>query len=92
MEGLIQVWYLIDFKHHLKQKMHFGSKLYTGVEGKNKIKNGSEVSNLSHYEGRNNREIVLRNANAGVSFGCRNVFVVLIICSSKEISRWIFTN
>lgn len=36
-------------------------------------------------------EIVLRNANAGVSFGCRNVFVVLIICSGKEISRWIFT-
>lgn len=31
--------------------MYFGSRGYTGGEGEDEIKNDSEVSNLSHYEG-----------------------------------------
>lgn len=92
MEGLIHVWDLIDFKYYPKQKMHFGSRLCTGDEGEDEMKNGSEGSNLSHY-GRcrkkiepSDRGVVLKNANAGMSLGCRNIiFVVLIVCSCKGI-------
>lgn len=97
MEGLIHVWYLIDFKYYPKQKMHFGSRLCTGDEGEDEMKNGSEVSNLSHYERcrkkikSSDRGMVLKNANAGMSLGCTNIiFVVSIVCSGKGIRIYIY--
>ena len=64
--GLINAWCLIDLKYHLKQKIHFGSRLYTGGKGKTKM---PQVLNLDHHE-KNVEEIeilgrvvVFRNAN-----------------------------
>lgn len=48
--GLINAWCLIDFKYHLKYKMHFGSRLYTGGKGEDEIKMVPKFANVSHHE------------------------------------------